>query len=53
VWVDGRLYGTLESLKSIPHGDIDYIEHYDSMEAQQRFGAGNAQGAIHVVRRRR
>jgi hypothetical protein len=53
VWVDGRRLGNLETLRSIPHGEIDYIEYFDGTEAQQRFGAGNAQGAIHVVRRRR
>ncbi|WP_420126553.1 carboxypeptidase-like regulatory domain-containing protein [Longimicrobium sp.] len=53
VWVDGRRLGTLETLRTISYGEIDYIEYFDGTEAQQRFGAGNAQGAIHVVRRRR
>lgn len=53
VWVDGRRLGNLETLRTISYGEIDYIEYFDGTEAQQRFGTGNAQGAIHVVRRRR
>jgi hypothetical protein len=51
VYVDGRRLGTLDALRSIPHGEIDYIEFYDAAEAVQRFGSGNPQGVIHVVRR--
>lgn len=53
VYVDGRRLGTLESLHSITHGDIDHVEYYDVVEAQQRWGVNHPQGAIHVVTRRR
>jgi hypothetical protein len=51
VYRDGQRLGNLETLKSIPHGEIDHVEYYDTAEAQQRFGVGNAQGAINVVTR--
>jgi hypothetical protein len=53
VYVDGRRLGNLETLRTIPYGEIEYIEYYDGPEAQQRFGRNNSQGVIHVVRRRR
>jgi hypothetical protein len=53
VYVDGRRLGNLETLRSITHGEIDYVEYYDAAEAQQRFGVGNPQGAINVVTKRR
>lgn len=52
LYVDGRLAGEVELLRSIPHGDIDHIEYYDAAEAQQRWGIGHPQGAIHVITRR-
>ncbi|MBW3569908.1 MAG: carboxypeptidase-like regulatory domain-containing protein [Gemmatimonadetes bacterium] len=52
VYLDGRRLGPLETLRSITHGDIDRVEYYDAVEAQQRWGVGHPQGAIHVVTRR-
>jgi hypothetical protein len=52
LYVDNRLVGEVELLRSIPHGEIDYIEYYDAVEAQQRFGIGHPQGAIHVIMKR-
>jgi hypothetical protein len=53
VYVDGRRMGTLEALRSIPHGDIERVEYFDGLEAQQRFGRNHSQGAINVITRRR
>ncbi|HEU0299404.1 MAG TPA: carboxypeptidase regulatory-like domain-containing protein [Longimicrobium sp.] len=53
VYVDGRLAGTLEALRAIPHGDIDRVEYFDGLEAHQRFGRNHSQGAINVITRRR
>lgn len=53
VYVDGRLAGTLEALRGIPHGDVERVEYFDSLEAQQRFGRNHSQGAINVITRRR
>ncbi|HEX2078182.1 MAG TPA: carboxypeptidase-like regulatory domain-containing protein [Longimicrobium sp.] len=53
VYLDGRHLGNLETLRSINHGDIQHVEYYDAVEAQQRFGVNNPQGAINVVTRRR
>jgi hypothetical protein len=49
LYVDNRLVGEVELLRSIPHADIEQIEYYDAVEAQQRFGIGHPQGAIHVI----
>lgn len=53
VYLNGRRLGNLDALRSITHGDVDHIEHYDPAEAQQRFGAGNPQGVINVITRTR
>jgi hypothetical protein len=53
VYVDGRRWGNLESLRSVTYGEVDHVEYYDAVEAQQRWGTGHPHGAIHVVTRRR
>ncbi|HEX2210485.1 MAG TPA: hypothetical protein VHG93_22590, partial [Longimicrobium sp.] len=52
VYVDGRRLGNLDMLRTVTHGDVDHVEYYDPVEAQQRWGAGHPQGVIHVVTRR-
>jgi len=51
VYVDGTRMGGLESLQQIPTNDVKEIRWLSSSEATQRFGTGNAQGAIVVTRK--
>ena len=51
VYVDGTRMGGVESLQQIPTNDIKEIRWLSSSEATQRFGTGNAQGAIVVTRK--
>jgi hypothetical protein len=53
VYQDGRLLGPgVELLRSIPHASIEQVEYFDAAEAQQRWGVGHPQGAIHVISKR-
>jgi hypothetical protein len=52
LYVDNRLVGEIEMLRSIPLGEVDQVEYYDAAEAQQRWGIGHPQGAIHILTRR-
>lgn len=52
VYVDGVRHGGFDALSSIQTVDIDRIRYYNAREAQARFGAGHAQGAIQVTTRR-
>lgn len=51
VYVDGRRLGNLDMLRTVSYGDIDRVEYYDGVEAQQRWGTGHSQGVIHVITR--
>ena len=51
VYVDGTRMGGPESLQQINTTDIKEIRWLNSSEATQRFGTGNAQGAIVVTRK--
>ncbi len=53
VYQDGRVLGPgVELLRSIPHASIEQVEYFDAAEAQQRWGVGHPQGAIHVISKR-
>jgi hypothetical protein len=53
VYQDGRVLGPgVELLRSIPHTSIEHVEYFDAAEAQQRWGVGHPQGAIHVISKR-
>ncbi|HST62913.1 MAG TPA: carboxypeptidase-like regulatory domain-containing protein [Longimicrobium sp.] len=53
VYQDGRVLGPgVEMLRSIPHASIEQVEYFDAAEAQQRWGVGHPQGAIHVISKR-
>lgn len=53
VYQDGRVLGPgVELLRSIPHASIERVEYFDAAEAQQRWGVGHPQGAIHVISKR-
>ena len=51
VYVDGTRMGGTEALQQIPTSDIKEIRWLSSSEATQRFGTGNAQGAIVITRK--
>jgi hypothetical protein len=51
VYRDGQRLGTIETLRSIPVGDVSRMRHYSAAGAQQRFGTGNPNGAIEVLTR--
>jgi|GraSoiStandDraft_4_1057263.scaffolds.fasta_scaffold875226_2 hypothetical protein len=51
VYVDGTRMGGTEALQQIPTTDIKEIRWLNSSEATQRFGTGNAQGAIVITRK--
>lgn len=48
---DGQRLGTVETLRSIPVGDVGRMRYYSASGAQQRFGSGNPNGAIEVLTR--
>ncbi|MEO7041548.1 MAG: hypothetical protein ABI035_04735 [Gemmatimonadaceae bacterium] len=52
VYVDDTSYGDANSLRGIPIGQIEEIRFYQSYDAQQKFGTGNAGGVIQVVTKR-
>lgn len=51
VYVDNQRFGTLSALSSIPKSEIREIRWLSASEATQRFGTGNAAGAIVLTRR--
>jgi hypothetical protein len=51
VYVDGTRMGGVQSLEQINTVDIKEIRWLSSSEATQRFGTGNAQGAIVITRK--
>jgi hypothetical protein len=52
VYVDGIRFGELETLRSIPTGDIKEIRYQTASEATTWRGTGHAGGAILVSTRR-
>ena len=51
VYVDGTHMGGIDVLQQINTTDVKEIRWLSSSEATQRFGTGNAQGAIVITRR--
>lgn len=52
VYVDNVRYGEVESLRSIPAPTVGSMEWIDAGTATQRWGTGNAGGAIAVTTQR-
>jgi len=48
VYVDGTKMGGVQELKRIPAQDVHEIRFLSGSDAQQRYGAGHAAGAIQV-----
>lgn len=49
VFVDGRLYGDLSSLRSLVSSQISQVRYYDAMAAQAKFGVIQGSGVIDVT----
>jgi hypothetical protein len=49
VYLNHQYYGDLESLKQLEVASIREIHYYTAPEASNRFGLGNASGAIEVI----
>jgi hypothetical protein len=52
VYLDGSLYGGIESLRQITTTSVESIRHMDGLEATQRYGLDHGQGAILVFTRK-
>lgn len=48
VYLDGNLYGGVESLRQIQVNSVERIRHMDGMEASSRYGLNHGAGAIIV-----
>jgi len=52
VYVDGRSYGDLASLRSLIPNQVSQVRYYDATTAASRFGMISATGVIDVTSRR-
>ena len=53
VYVDGRLFGSLDLLKSFSPESVDHVRYYSATAAQNRFGTAVASPVIELVSRGR
>jgi hypothetical protein len=49
VFVDGRQYGDMASLRTLVSAQISQVRYYDAMAAQAKFGVIKASGVIDVT----
>ncbi len=49
VYVDGILYGDINSLRNIDAGQVGEVRMYQAGEAQLKFGLGNSTGVIAIT----
>ena len=49
VYMDGRPYGDIASLRSIVSTQVSEVRYYDSSAASSRFGIINGNGVIEVI----
>jgi len=49
VYMDGRPYGDLGSLRQILSTEVSSVHYYDAPSAQQRFGMISGSGVIEVI----
>ena len=52
VYVDGLLYGDINSLRNLDANHIGEVRMYQAAEAQTKFGTGNHSGVIAITTRR-
>ncbi|HEU4631958.1 MAG TPA: hypothetical protein VFS08_19570 [Gemmatimonadaceae bacterium] len=48
VYVDGSRLGGVETLRTLPVGSVNYIQHIDGLTASARWGLDHGQGVIYV-----
>jgi hypothetical protein len=53
VYMDNARLGDIQTLRRVPLGSIQYLEHFSAPEATQRWGGGHIHGAILVSTQRR
>jgi hypothetical protein len=51
VYLDGRNYGDIGSLRSLVPSQVSLVRYYDATNAAGKFGAINASGVIEVITR--
>lgn len=51
VFVDGQRFGTIETLKSMPVGEVSSIRFLSAADATNRYGTGYTAGVIEVSTR--
>jgi hypothetical protein len=49
VFVDGRAYGDMASLRTLVSAQVSQVRYYDAMAAQAKFGVIKASGVIDVT----
>ena len=52
VYLDGTLYGDINSLRNLDSSQIAEVRMYPAWEAQTKFGTGNNSGVIAITTRR-
>jgi len=52
VYLDGLMYGDINSLRNIDATQMDEVRMYGAAEAQTRFGSGNSNGVIAITSRK-
>lgn len=52
VYVDGRPYGDIGSLRSLVPAQLSQVRYYDAISAQQKFGITSGSGVIDVTVKR-
>jgi hypothetical protein len=52
VYLDGVLYGDINSLRNLDSSHIGEVHMYQAWEAQTKFGTGNNSGVIAITSRR-
>ena len=52
VYMDGRVYGDVGSLRQIVSSQVEAVRYYDAPSAQQRFGMISGSGVIEVTSKR-
>jgi hypothetical protein len=49
VFVDGRMYGDMSSLRTLVSSQVSMVRYYDALNAQAKFGVIKASGVIEVT----
>lgn len=52
VYLDGQRWGEIESLRSIPAGDVALVRRLSAADAQSKFGMDNFGGVLEITTKR-